>query len=208
MAFQKEIIISQCVLDGKGALCCFWGKTCGKIYYTWKGEWLLKIPGFCDELFTRMTANSSSYHYIPLPLLLARDEVYEEEMKSMKEVFWNCDLLWSTEWNICEAVGLLGLGLQGLEVFASTGSQVSCKEAWVIQLRDCMERERLWKMRVDVKEKLSSPCDRQHQLPDMGVRPSWILHSWMSLPSWHHMEQRWAILLSLAWIAAPKNQKQ
>ena len=93
MAFQKEIIISQCVLDGKGALCCFWGKTCGKIYYTWKGEWLLKIPGFCDELFTRMTANSSSYHYIPLPLLLARDEVYEEEMKSMKEVFWNCDLL-------------------------------------------------------------------------------------------------------------------
>ena len=87
-------------------------------------------------------------------------------------------------------------------------SQVSCKEAWVIQLGGCMERERLWKMRDDVKEKLSSPCDRQHQLPDLGVRPSWILHSWMSLPSWHHMEQRWAILLSPAWMAAPKNQKQ
>lgn len=85
MAFQKEIVITQCVLDGKGALCCFWGKTCGKFYYTWKGEGLLKNAGFCDELFTRMTANNSSYHCIHLPLLPARDEAYEEEMKSGKK---------------------------------------------------------------------------------------------------------------------------
>ena len=97
MAFQKEIIISQCVLDGKGALCCFWRKNLWKILLYMEREWLLKKPGFYDELFTRMTANNSSYHCIHLPLLLARDEVCEEEMKSMKEVFsnwgWLSDLL-------------------------------------------------------------------------------------------------------------------
>lgn len=84
MAFQKEIIITQCDLGGKGACDAFeekipvehfnvGGKKKG--YLRTDPVTRLEKPGFCGEWFTTMAANRSSCCHTRISLLLSRGEV-------------------------------------------------------------------------------------------------------------------------------------